>query len=209
MCYIDGEERPGYPKEQGCNCSHELPRYDVPVTLQHSLYFAGRSSRRTEPTSAAFIGLERGDQLTYARAYLVRADQFTEIIEQENKNVEKEDIRIDIETARRVGHSRMVLPKLDEYNRLVPQGWYDELIWVDDREGVPMLTFTASRWWPRYGKPSEQYLRTIYRGLRDSHKFTLDLAVAYLSDKPGISKKYRVDSLKTALAALPDQQILS
>ena len=83
-------------------------------------------------------------------------------------------IDLDLDQARKYGHTRILL------------GHYSELIYCGERDGYPMLTFTASENRTDFNRPSPPYLRMIHRGLQESHGLSTDDAVEYLRGKPGV-----------------------
>ena len=152
------------------------PVDDVPLELPHSLYFAGWSQRVWGGTSAAFITFDARDSSTLARAYLITQQQFVEVVRQENGNrAHVDDFDVKLEGARQQGHTRMLRA-----------GTYTELIYCGERDGSPMLSFTASENRRDFGRPSDAYLRVIGNGLQDCHGLLHSELAAYLGDKPGV-----------------------
>ena len=70
--------------------------------------------------------------------------------------------------------------------RLLPKGSYTELLFCGERDGQPMLTFTASDDRTDIGRPSAAYLQTIGSGQRERHGLTTAQAVTYLIGRPGV-----------------------
>jgi hypothetical protein len=153
------------------------PSDDIPLTLAHSLYFAGWSGRVWGGTSAAFVSLATATAPALARAYLITEEQFLDVVQQENADgCAVEDFERVVAWARRNGHAP-----------LLPTGTYTELVFCGERDGDPMLTFTASKDREDFGPPSEAYLRVIGAGLRESHGLNASEVVAYLCDRPGVA----------------------
>jgi hypothetical protein len=139
------------------------------------LYFAGRS-KRWGGTSAAFVSLSAQDPPSLARAYLITQGQFVDVVRQENRlQADIVDFEQRLHVAKEHGHAR-----------LLPTGFYTELLFCDERDGHPMLTFTASDDRTDIGRPSPAYLQTIGSGLRESHGATTAQAVTYLIGRPGV-----------------------
>ena len=190
MTYIEGGTVAGNDVVyEGCTDT-TAPLDDISLELPHSLYFAGWSDRAWGGTAAGFITLGARQPPTLARAYLIAPTQFQEIVRQENAHIASiEDIELDLDQAREHGHTR-----------IVPQGYYSELIYCGERDGYPMLTFTASQNRTDFNRPSPQYLSMILSGLRESHGLSTDDAVAYLRGKPGIRGRWTAAQLVECLA---------
>lgn len=189
MAYIVGCRPPGDPDFHQPGCTDKTPpSLDIALKIPQSLYFARFSERRWGGTAAAFITLEKGDKPSLARAYLITLEQFKELVQQENAGVPIDKIELDIVGARQFGHSRML-----------PSGYYDELIYCGDRDGCPMLSFTASQNWTEYTRPSESYLRMIFRGLQEAHHLSLEDAIDYLKNTPGVPQHYSALELRSTL----------
>jgi hypothetical protein len=161
---------------EGCRDTSP-PADDIPLTIAHSLYFAGWSHRVWGGTSAAFVSLAAAETSpVLARAYLITEEQFLDVVRQENANGGAvEDFERKVAQARQNGHAP-----------LLPTGTYTELVFCGERGGDPMLTFTASRDREDFGPPSEPYLRVIGTGLQESHSLSASKVVAYLRDRPGV-----------------------
>jgi hypothetical protein len=176
MAYLQGGRIAGNDVEyEGCR-DPSPPTGDVAVTVSHPLYFAGWSDRVWGGTSAAFISLTSPKPPSLARAYRITEEQFLDVVRQENANgVAVEDFEATTERARRHGHAR-----------LLQSGPYSELVYCDEREGEPMLTFTASEEREGARAPSAAYLRVIGQGLRESHGLDTGDIATYLGDRPGV-----------------------
>jgi hypothetical protein len=179
MAYLEGGRVAGNDVVyEGCTDTAP-PVDDVALEVPHSLYFAGWSRRVWGGTAAAFITLETRASPALARAYLITRDQFVEVIRQENANLAGvDDFDAKVEEARRLGHSRMLAT-----------GPYCELIHCGERDGHPMLSFSASRDRTDFAPPSQAYLRVIGSGLRECHGLSGTEVVDYLRDRPGIQGK--------------------
>jgi hypothetical protein len=189
MTYIEGGRSPGNDVvHRGCSDTTS-PRDDVPVEIPQSLYFAGWSDRAWEGTAAGFITLDARAPSALARAYLITPGQLAEVVTQENANiVNVEEVDLDVEGARTHGHVRML-----------PRGFYSELVYCGERDGHPMLSFTASQNRTDYNAPSAQYLRVIARGLQESHGLSTRDVVGYLRDVPGLRGTWTVGQLEEVL----------
>lgn len=114
-----------------------------------------------------------------------------EVVRQENASiVSTEDIDVNVDAARKHGHVRML-----------PKGYYSELIYCGQRDGHPMLSFTASQDRTDFSPPSPAYLRIIGGGLKQCHGLSTDDAVEYFRDRPGIQGKLTTNQLLQILSA--------
>jgi hypothetical protein len=190
MTYIEGGSIPGN-KVVCQGCTYPAPPVDdVSLELAQSLYFAGWSDRAWGGTAAGFITLDAQASPALARAYLITPLQFQEVVRQENANVASvDDVHLNIDGARKHGHVRML-----------PEGYYSELVYCGERAGYPMLSFTASEDRTDFGPPSPAYLRMIRSGLQESHDLNTDDAVEYLKDRPGVLGNWTVSQLVEMLS---------
>jgi hypothetical protein len=83
---------------------------------------------------------------------------------------------------------------------MLPNGYYSELIYCGQRDGYPMLSFTASENRTDFRPPSPAYLRVIHRGLQESHGLNAGEAVEYLKDRPGVVGNWTVSELVEMLS---------
>ena len=113
------------------------------------------------------------------------------MVTQENAGrVAVEDIDLNVDGARRHGHVRMA-----------PTGRYSELLYCGERDGHPMLTFTASQDSTKYNRPSPAYLTVIGNGLKEAHGLSVDDVVTYLKDVPGVRDNWTPEELGDHLGA--------
>jgi hypothetical protein len=75
------------------------------------------------------------------------------------------------------------------------KGFYSELIYCGERDGYPILSFTASEDRTDYRRPSEAYLQMIGGGLMEAHGLDSTDVVEYFKDRPGILDSWTVDQL--------------
>jgi hypothetical protein len=175
LAYLQGGRVPGNDVDHAGCADPAPPRNDVAMELNHSLYFAGRS-KRWGGTSAAFVSLSVQDPPSLARAYLITQGQFVDVVRQENR------LRADIADFDQRLHEAIER----RHARLLPVGYYTELLFCGERDGHPMLTFTASEDRTDIGRPSAAYLQMIASGLRECHGTTPARAVTYLIGRPGV-----------------------
>jgi hypothetical protein len=188
LAYLQGGRVPGNDVDHAGCTDPAPPRNDVALELNHSLYFAGRS-KRWGGTSAAFVSLSAQDPPCLARAYLITQGQFVDVVRQENGlHADIPDFEQRLQVAKNHGHAR-----------LLPIGFYAELLLCGERDGHPMLTFTASHDRTDFGRPSAAYLQMIGSGLRECHGVTTAQAVTYLIGRPGVQGMWTRRDLRDLL----------
>ncbi|MFF2950411.1 histone deacetylase [Kitasatospora sp. NPDC057965] len=184
-CYLrGGRPEQGERDYPGCRDAGP-PRRSVPVRLPGLLYFALES--RTWGGGLALHDPQRPGTVP-ARAYLLTAEQFSDIAAQEMGGGPGTDL--DLATVLRTGRD--------------PQGpgRYQTLVCPGTLDGVPVLTFTAP--WSLaeapLNPPRARYLRNLATGLAEAHGWSPRRTAAYLSTRPGAAGHWTVDALLTALA---------
>jgi len=178
LCYIKGGKTATCLRvSKGCT-DPSLPIENRPAIIPHQLYFA-KEGTVWGKGAASFIEPSPSEAESYVRQYLIRPDQFKDIVIQENdENIE--NIVIDFEEA------------IEKGQTLVGEGenfdWYGRVVYLGEDEGIPRFTFTA-KWEDElidYNRPSERYLKTIIRGLKETHKLSEEDIRNYLKKLPGI-----------------------
>jgi hypothetical protein len=172
-CYLRGGQLPGtdrvYP---GCRNS-AVPLDDVATFLTGGVYFAGRSS--VWRSGMACYDPEASGRVP-ARAYLITSDQFVDVLAQE--------------TRREPGLSLDLTPALRGDRFSSGLGGYSILVRAGDRDGIPLITFTADR--RGVGPdmaPSEEYLSAMATGLSESHGWSAEQAERYLASLCGAAER--------------------
>ena len=177
----DGVER-DYP---GCrDTSDELDSFGL--LLSGGIYFAGRSSGWG--AGMAFYDPEAPGEVA-ARAYLITADQFVDVLAQE--------------TRRSPGMTLDLRPVFrgERYSNGV--GGYSVLVRVGERHGLPLVTFTRERRAARaFVAPREPYLAAMAIGLREAHGWSEVQIDRYLSAIPGAPQVIRRSGDATSRAPL-------
>lgn len=169
-CYIQGG-RPtgaliGYT---GCR-DRTPPRDDAGVILPGRLHFGARS--KVWGGGMAFYDHDV-EGPTPARAYLVTVSQFVDIAAQEmHREVSDHDPLEEVVRSGVPGGRHVAGP-----------GRYETMLRVGDREGIPMLTFTAPDGIHEMPptEPTPTYLGMLAEGLRQAHGWDRDRAEAYFS----------------------------
>ena len=108
-----------------------------------------------------------------ARAYLITAGQFSDVLEQEMRRAPGADVDLS-EVVRNRRHT-------------LGPGRYETLHLAGELDGRPVVTFSASDV-DELGirAPAEAYVATMARGLRDTHGLSAQAAVDYLAGCRGI-----------------------
>lgn len=123
-----------------------------------------------------------------ARAYLITAEQFVDVLAQEMRLRPDMDVN-HLTAVRETGwHS-------------LGRGSYQTLAHLGDRDGSPMLTFTSADVKShRLNAPTRGYLRTIAVGLRESHGWTRAAIGRYLAQFPGAAGAWSPKSIERLAA---------
>ncbi|GAE29444.1 hypothetical protein [Halalkalibacter hemicellulosilyticus] len=182
LCYIKGGRPRGSQKvEVGCK-DPSLPIDEATYMMNYPLYFAKRSER-WQNQGVAFIGLSKDERVhTYSRKYLITAEQFIDVVKQENNGA---TIEIDLE--------EVILNRFKTFR----DSWYGTILYVGEEQGYPILTFTAD--WDLdvpFVKPSKEYVSMIIHGLKTTLSLDDSEIVDYLLKKPGINGVYTHDELE-------------
>ncbi|MBH0775159.1 histone deacetylase [Nocardia bovistercoris] len=189
-CYLAGGTPEGGAIDlPGCR-DRTAPRRTRALALPGLLYFATES--RTWTGGRAFYTPEAAG-VTAARAYLVTAEQFGDIVAQEMYRTP--DAHLDLTAAVSAGHAA------------IGPGRYETLIRTGTLDGHPMLTCTAPREYTALpgNPPSPAYLRHLAAGLRESHDWPLPRIAEYLATRPGANLRWTPRSVLTAVTAHPDR----
>lgn len=169
-CYLEGGRPAGGVRDyEGCRDPAE-PRDRVALEIPGRLYFAGASL--VWGGGSAFLD-PFGDAVVAARAYLMTAGQFSDVVAQETRQPVGTDIPV---------------ADLTEGEAVEVEGvHYRRALCLGRRSGVPMLTITSNGH-PReeWSAPSAAYLWTIGAGLRESHGWQPVRIGAYLATAGGV-----------------------
>ncbi|MFC0470784.1 hypothetical protein ACFFHM_09840 [Halalkalibacter kiskunsagensis] len=176
LCYIRGGKPEGSEKvEVGCT-DQSLPIKESTYVMNYPLYFA-KESRRWQKQGVAFIGLSKDEKYkTYSRKYLIKEDQFIDVVKQENNGVE---LQFDLNDVMKRGY------------RTLRDSWYGTILYLGKEEGIPIFTFTAD--WDLdvpFNNPSNEYLKMIISGLKKNVELSDSEIINYLCEKPGVAGHY-------------------
>jgi hypothetical protein len=160
------------------------PLASVALEIPYRLYFTGTS--KAWGGSPAFIDPQRSDDhRSLVRAYLIRWQQFEDVVAQEN--------------VREVAPITIGNLAEGEMEQIGP-GRYETILCVGQRDEVPIVTFTAP--WTLStvvpGEPSLAYLSMLVAGLREAHELSDVAIIDYLAAAPGCTSGL----VHQALAAL-------
>ncbi|MEV7217910.1 histone deacetylase [Kitasatospora cineracea] len=186
--YIVGGRPPGgartYP---GCR-DGRLPERTLPVLLPGTLYFALES---TVWTGGMGFYDPAADGEMPARAYLVTAQQFSDIAAQEMHREPGADL--DLTLALELGSDRL------------GPGRYETLVCPGAIDGIPVFTFTAP--WPladaELNTPAAAYLANFATGLAEAHGWSLEQTADYLATRPGAAGRWSSAAVLDALRPAP------
>jgi len=170
-CYIEGGRPQGGVRENPGARDPRLPSRSVPVELRGALYFAGHSAQWGGGGVAFYDHDSPGP--TAARAYLVTAAQFADIAAQEMHRVPDPDDPL----------QEVLVGGLTDGRHTAGPGHYETLIQVGERDGLPMLTFTAPHGFDHvpHTEPSKAYLEVVATGLRESHGWSAHRVEGYFA----------------------------
>ncbi|MGH2759235.1 MAG: histone deacetylase [Actinomycetota bacterium] len=157
------------------------PIDDRPWEIGRELVFGGNS--RTWGGGVAFVDPD-AEVKTKARLYLITAEQFADVVAQENW----------------LPPGEVAVPGFDDGLELIvgADHTYGLVLSLGALDGHPILTFTQHRG-TRSAAPSTAYLRHIGAGLREAHAMSVDEIVDYLSDRRGIRDVLPKDAVLGAL----------
>jgi hypothetical protein len=170
MYYIVGGHLKAYARDhQGCP-DKTPPSKDVALEIPGRLFFASHTDH-WQGFTAAFIDPARSTERVKARAYLITLDQFQHILAQECGT--SEPIPVSIEALRTDG------------SQVLGNGkhFFSRLVYLGEREGHPLITFTSPMEHMTAGSPSAPYLDVLVRGLMETHGITQQAARKYFMSK--------------------------
>ncbi|NEN04297.1 histone deacetylase [Diaminobutyricibacter tongyongensis] len=181
-CYLVGGRPEGgsriYP---GCRDRTE-PGGDVSVDFPGSLAFIGRSSVWGGGTA---VFHPQGSGRVAGRAYLVTAEQCTDLLAQESRQLPGADLDLD---------------PLWRSDRLVlGPGRYQTVVRMGTRGGLPMVTFTCDRE-DDLAAPARAYLRVMAAGLRESRAWSSARIALYLARIAGAERVGTPDAIAAIVA---------
>lgn len=172
-CYITGGQPPGADGKADPGARDKAPpRDERAIFLPYQLGFAGRSKRWQGGGVCYLVGPRDASRQSLGRAWLLTAQQFEDLVRQENGDdslsVDADDLEPD--QAVQVG-----------------SGAYGRVLCVDRFDDIPVLTCTAladdrlvdAR------APGAAYLRCVIAGLRETFALNKQGVKKYLKRLPG------------------------
>jgi hypothetical protein len=169
--YLRGGQPAGGARDHPGSRDPRPPERDVPLMIAGGLRFVGASSV-WGGGMAIYDARASGD--VAARAYLITADQFVDVLAQEMRL--DPGLEIDLAPARETG-----------WHSLGP-GHYETVGNLGSHDGLPMFTFTSADVDNHpVNAPTAGYLRTIAHGLKESHGWSGSVIGRYLARFPGVA----------------------
>ncbi|MFS0674015.1 hypothetical protein [Ornithinibacillus sp. 179-J 7C1 HS] len=185
LAYIYGGMPLGSDRsEQGAR-DKTPPKSDERIDMPFPLYFSKNKSKWGKG-GVAFIGTDSSPKVnTIGRMYLITEEQFLDVVSQENGGM---DMSLNLDEVQEKGF-------VD-----IHDGWYNRIVYVGERYGAPIFTFTSSHslYHVFFTTPSVAYLSVITKGLLEIG-LTLNEAIEYLLLKKGIDGEFTRDSLRDYL----------
>jgi hypothetical protein len=157
------------------------PVADRAWEIRRELVFGGTS--RTWGGGVAFVDPD-AEFATKARLYLITAEQFADVVAQENW----------------IPPGDVVVPGFeDSLEALVgAEHMYGLVLSLGSLDDHPILSFTQHRG-TASSAPSVAYLRHIAEGLREAHDMTEADVIDYLVGRRGIAGNFAVEALRAVL----------
>jgi hypothetical protein len=190
MCYIKGgKPHEGAKPNKGCFRDKSDPIESRPISLNFELYFAGQSANWGNGGVAFIRG---GGGHTLGRMYLITAEQFNDVVMQEN------------------GKTPDGSPFVPAFKKLVSQSqsilpgrpWYGKILNIGSEGGWPILTFTTARTdLLNPNAPAEEYLKVIASGIKETYpQMGNDDIAEYLAQADGVRGKIDLTKIKDWVA---------
>ena len=182
--YLEGGRPPG--GQRACpGCRDASPPLAVAAhSMPGGVYFATESA--TWGGGRAFYDPSLPGT-TAGRAYLLTVGQFSDLAAQEMYRAPDGDL--DLTTVLATGRDRL------------GPGRYETVLYVGDRAGAPVLTFTAP--WSadevEWNPPSAVYLRMLGDGLREAHGWPVAEVARYLGGLRGVAGFWSLDEVARLL----------
>jgi hypothetical protein len=174
------------------------PAASVLMRLPGTLYFATESDVWTggrafyDPGTAGLHAPEESEQSeqsehVLARAHLITVEQFSDVVAQEMGRAPGTGPGSDLDLTEVLATGRARLG----------DGRYETLVLAGDRDGVPVLTFTAP-WSVRdvaANPPAAVYLAQLADGLVEAGAGDAQAVARYLAQWPGVAGYWRVEDI--------------
>lgn len=175
-CYLEGGTPPGAAREyEGCR-DPAPPREHRAIAIDGTLRFAGAS--RVWGGGILFYD-PGGKGEVHARAYLLRLEQFGDLVAQETRQPVGRPLVL-AET----GPTRHGLSKV-----------YDVVLDLGELDGHRVVTLSSVRQHP-IRPPSEAYVRIVLDGLAEGFGLDVEARVVYLARIAGMAPVWTEDGLR-------------
>ena len=175
-CYLAGGLPRGAAREyEGCR-DPSPPRAHRAITLEGRVRFAGES--RVWGGGMAFFA-PGPDGAVHARAYLLRQEQFGDLVAQESRHPVGQALVLAESGPTRHGLSQV----------------YDVVLDLGELDGTRLLTLSSLRDHPA-NPPSAAYLRTMMEGLAEGFGLDPEEQISYLAGLDAMSPVWTVDTLR-------------
>lgn len=194
VTYLRGGPVPGSGRIQAGSRDDADPRDAAPYQFDQPLIFGQRASGWggggvcfVDPDPDPDPGRAQ-PRITSGRAWLVTAEQLSDIWAQENGLAVGTDL--DLEAVMAAG-------SVD-----VGTGWYRRLLSLGELDGHPVLTFTCASA-PELNPADPSYLGVVGHGLRETWGWSPEEAASYLAACPGNAGEVDASALASLLGAGP------
>ena len=184
LTYLTGGPVPGADDVQAGSRDPSPPRGDEPFRFNRPIRFAHHSPRWNG--AVAVLDHEITSVGALGRRYLITLAQFADVVAQENE--------------RDVSDVPVADLAVDEVHPVGDRS-HDGLLKVGSDDGTPIVTFTSPSE-PRDldpAPPSPAYLRTIARGISDSHALAPADIALHLHQAPGIEPTWSISDIEALL----------
>jgi hypothetical protein len=183
MCYIKGGTPEGSSKQhQGCS-DKTPPQKFKKLIIRHELFFSGKSTSWGGGGVAFVDPAETQNLITCCKTYLITQQQFEDVFRQEN----------DLSPGSQIDFSQIFNQKT---SAVIENVWYPKIIFLGYKENFPVFTLTCNSSLLEPSKPSQEYLKTIIKGLKEI-KLQNSAIINYLSAKKGIKEFYSAAEIQT------------
>ena len=196
-CYIHGGAWKYNNRNHYGSKIKENPIQQSTLEIPFELYFS-KSAKSWENKGVAFLKSSKNNTIkTKCVAYLIRKEQFFDILLQENSRNPFDE--------NEPGDFSMILQNQEYF--LGPKNenlWYGRIINLGEFKGYSAFTFTA-KWSDEtieYALPGEKYLKTIIKGIQSNFNITTDEIAGYFAGLAGIKGNLNEHEIKFIINSL-------
>lgn len=190
--YLEGGAPPGVTRPRPGARDPRPPRAAGALEVGGQVYFAGESTV-WGGGGVAFFDHRHDTGRARVRAWLLAAEQFDDVVAQENGRDPRRDPppAIDVEA----------IADTDDHRA---DGWYGHVVVLGEHEGRPVVTCTNGDRHARHAAPGVAYLRIVSRGLLEGWGDDVEGVVAYLAALPGVDGGWRRSDLLALVEGISD-----